>query len=223
LQSSPADAARILEKLCRDYWLPIYATLRRTGHARHDAEDLTQGFFAELLRDSTLHQARPERGRLRSFLLGALRRFVADGVRHRLSQKRGGGAVHLAVEAGSVEAGLLADLRDEQDPEKIYAAAWAQALLDRVRAAMRAGFAEREALYTVLEPVIEGEETRLPFCELASLLGQSESGARVTIFRLRQRFRELLTEAVRLTVTTPDEVPEELEWVQATLAGRIKR
>jgi RNA polymerase sigma factor (sigma-70 family) len=217
LRGSEAESARALEELCRHYWFPIYATLRRAGHSTHDAEDLTQGFFAELMSNRTLFAAQPERGRLRSFLLGALKRHIVDERRHRLAQKRGGGAAVLSIEWEGAEQRYIAELVDDRDPERMYLSAWAHSLVERVREKMRAGFKGRESIYAVLEPLIEGEETGIAFRELAERLGQSESGARVTVFRLRQRFRELLTAAVRQTVETPAEVEEEMEWVLGTL------
>jgi RNA polymerase sigma-70 factor (ECF subfamily) len=220
LRGTEAESARALEDLCRHYWFPIYATLRHGGRTAHDAEDLTQGFFAALMADRTFFAAQPERGRLRNFLLGALKRFLADEARHRLAQKRGGGATMLSIEWERAEQRYLAEPMDERDPEKIYLSAWAHSLLERVRAKVRAGFAGRETEYAALAPFIEGEENGIPFRELAARLGQSESGARVTVFRLRQRFRELLTEAVRQTVETPAEVEEELAWLLGVLRER---
>ena len=217
LRGTEAEAARALDDLCRHYWFPIYATLRGGGRSTHDAEDLTQGFFAALMADRALLAAEPGRGRLRNFLLGALRRFVADEARYRLAQKRGGGAIVLSIEWGRAEERFLAEPVDVRDPEKIYLSAWAHSLLERVREKVRAGFAGRETAYVALAPFIEGEESGIPFRQLGERLGQSESGARVTVFRLRQRFRELLTEAVRQTVETPAELEEELAWVLGVL------
>ena len=222
LRGAEGESARALDELCRHYWFPIYATLRRGGRSTHDAEDLTQGFFAALMADRTFLAAQAERGRLRNFLLGALRRFVADEARHRLAQKRGGSAIVLSIEWERAEQRYLAEPVDERDPEKIYLSAWAHSLLERVREKVRASFAGRETAYAELEPFLEGDENSIPFRELGARLGQSESGARVTVFRLRQRFRELLTEAVRQTVETPGEVEEELAWLLGVLRQRPK-
>jgi DNA-directed RNA polymerase specialized sigma24 family protein len=220
LRGSEAQSARALEALCRNYWYPIYATLRRSGHSQHAAEDLTQGFFAELLREEILLDAQAERGRLRSFLLAALKRFVAECTRHRMAQKRGGGALILSIEWERANERYIAEPMDERDPEKIYLSTWVWNLVDRVRQKLRAGYAGREQAYAALEPFIEGEDTCAPFRELGTLLGQSESGARVTVFRLRQRFREMLIDAVRETVASPDEMQDELAWVQRVLGER---
>jgi RNA polymerase sigma-70 factor (ECF subfamily) len=182
---------------------------------------LTQGFFADLLREQALLHAHADRGRLRSFLLAMLKRFVAESARHRLALKRGGGALMLSIEWERANERFLAEPVDERDPEKIYLNAWVWNLVERVREKLRAGFAGREETYAVLEPFIEGEESCAPFRELGALLGQSEAGARVTVFRLRQRFREMFIEAVRQTVESPGELQEEMAWVQSVLsAGR---
>jgi DNA-directed RNA polymerase specialized sigma24 family protein len=220
LRGGEAESTRALEALCRNYWYPIYATLRRSGHSQHDAEDLTQGFFADLLREQTLLDAEAERGRLRSFLLATLKRFVAESVRHRLAQKRGGGVTLLSIEWEHANERYIAEPVDERDPEKIYLSTWVWNLVERVRQKLRAGYKGREETYAALEPFIEGDETCAPFRELGTLLGQTEAGARVTVFRLRQRFREMLTEAVRQTVDSPDEVQDELAWVQSILGER---
>ncbi len=217
LHGEEAEATKALDEICRYYWFPIYATLRRGGYNTHDAEDLTQGFFADLLADRTLFTAQQERGRLRSFLQAVLKRYVADCARHRMALKRGGGAAMLSIEWDRAEQRYQAEPVDEQNPEKIYLTAWAQSLVERVREKVRAGFVGREGTYALLEPFIEGDDKAVPYRELGEKLGQSESGARVTVHRLRQRFRELLTEAVRQTVETPGEVEEELAWVLGVL------
>lgn len=220
LRGSAEESAQALEALCRNYWYPVYATLRRSRHSQHDAEDLTQGFFADLLREQTLLNAQAERGRLRSFLLAALKRFVAESARHRLAQKRGGGAIVLSIEWERANERFLAEPLDERDPEQTYLHAWVWNLVEHVRKKMRAGYAGREDVYAELEPFIEGEETCAPFRELGTKLGQTESGARVTVFRLRQRFREMFVDAVRQTVESPDELPDEMAWVQSVLGQR---
>jgi RNA polymerase sigma-70 factor (ECF subfamily) len=218
------ESARALNDLCRRYWYPIFAMLRHTGRTAHDAEDLTQSFFASLLADHTLHQADPGRGRLRSFLLGALKRFLADETRHRTALKRGGGITHLSLGTAGAEQRYLAEPVDDRDPEKLYLQAWVHNLVDRVREKLRAGFAGAgdAEKYAVLAPFIEGEAVPVSFRELGGLLGQTESGARVTVFRLRLRFRELLTEAVRQTVESPGEAAGELDWVLAILREQAK-
>ena len=218
---SEAEAARALEALCRHYWYPVFALLRREGRSPHDAEDLTQGFFAALLADRTLLTANPDRGRLRNFLLGTLRRFLADEARHRLAKKRGGGATVLSLERERAEDRYRIEPIDGRDPETLYLNAWACSLVERVRTRVREGFSGSPENYALLAPFIEGETTDMPYRELGGRLGQSEAGTRVMVHRLRQRFRELLTEAVRQTVESPDEVEDELSWVLSVLKGGL--
>lgn len=218
--SSKAEADRALNEICRHYWYPIFALLRHEGHSPPDAEDLTQGFFAALLADRALLRADPERGRLRNFLLGALKRFLADEFRHRTAKKRGGGVPLVSFERETAEHRYLSGPLDEHDPEKLYLTAWAHSLVDRVRQKMKAEFPGGEEAYAHLAPFIEGDAVDMPYRQLAAKLGRTESGARVAVHRLRQRFRELLTAAVRQTVESPGEVDEELAWVLSVLRRR---
>jgi len=216
-EGSEEEAARALNDLCRHYWYPVFALLRHGGHTAHDAEDLTQGFFAALLADRALLRAEPERGRLRNFLHGALKRYLTNEFRHRTAQKRGGGVAILSFEREAAEHRYLSGPVDERDPEKLYLTAWAHSLVDRVRQKMRAAFSGSDEAWAQLAPFIEGDTADMPYRELAAKLSQTESGARVMVHRLRQRFRELLTDAVRQTVESPCEVDDELAWVLGVL------
>jgi RNA polymerase sigma-70 factor (ECF subfamily) len=214
-----AHAPAALEELCRLYWLPIYAYLRRRGHAPADAEDATQQFFAELLADETLQSASAARGKLRTFLLAALQRSLADETRHRNRQKRGGGVPPVSLEWARAEALYFAEPVDTDDPEKLYFAAWGRTLMDRARDRLRASYGTRAELYTALEPYLDTDETSATYRETAAQLGISEVTVRVHVSRLRKRLAEMFRQEVRATVESDAECEAEMVWALQALRG----
>ena len=134
------QGSRALETLCQDYWYPLYAYIRRLGHSSHDAQDLTQCFFAYLLEKQLLAKAAPEAGRFRSFLLGSLRNFMANEWRRQQSQKRGGGTILLSFDAGTAEERYAAEPSETQTPQSLYEQAWAVAVLDQAMASLETEF-----------------------------------------------------------------------------------
>ncbi len=217
VRAGGAAGEAALAELCARYWYPLYAFLRRRGHAPPDAEDLTQGFFLGLLRDGLLTRAEAARGRLRTFLLAALERHVAGHLRRAHAEKRGGGALPIAWE--TAEARYAAEPADPHDPEKLYAASWAQALLGRARDRLQAAFAAqgRAEVFAVLEPHLAWGAARCDYAALAARLGSSEGAVRVMVHRLRGKFRALLEAEVAQTVASPAEVAGELAWLRAAL------
>lgn len=211
------DAAAALEELCRHYWRPIYSYLRQRGYAPEDAEDGTQQFFAELLTDETLHAAHPDRGRLRTFLLAALQRSLADQTRFRRRQKRGGGVPSLSLDWAREEEILFAEPVDHRDPEKLYLSAWARSLMDRARERLRASYGSRAALYTELERYLDNDHCSASYRETAARLAISEVTVRVHISRLRKRFAEMFRLEIRNTVESDADTEAEMEWVLAAV------
>ena len=209
-----------LEELCALYWYPIYAFLRRHGHAQHDAEDFTQGFFAKLLNDATFDAAQADKGRLRTFLLGALERHLTDQWRWQHRIKRGGGQQTIAFEELRAEERYAAEPRDHRDPAWLFTHAWAQLLVDGVRDKLRASFAEtgRAEVFTTLLPFLLMEDAPPSYREVAQKLDSSETAVRLLVFRMRGKFRELLREEVTRTVGAPEEVAGELEWLKSVVA-----
>jgi len=218
-ECSPASALA-LETLCRAYWYPLYAFIRRSGHGADDASDLTQEFFARLLEKNWLAEADPARGRFRSFLLTALKHFLANewSRAHRL--KRGGGHEFIALDAASAEERYALEPADAATPELLYDRRWALTLLARVQDQLRhemtaAGQGDR---FTALEPTLIGERTTLPYEELAARFGVTETAVKSMVLRLRRRFRALLREEVAQTLVEPKDVDAELASLFATLA-----
>lgn len=218
-QSDGADAIKALNDLCRRYWYPIYAYLRCRGYERADAQDLTQGFFLKAINHNLLATADQEKGRLRSYLLGALGRHLSDHNRHEHAEKRGGRAIVLPLECENAEDKFSNEPADHRDPETLYLASWARSLLDRVRDKVRKHFqrTDRADLFDALQPFIDTEDGQTPYSELAEKLQTSTSALRLQVFRLRKRFAKVLREEVALTVQTPEELEDELAWLSRTL------
>lgn len=215
------EAAAALEEICRDYWYPIYAFLRRNGLDLHDAQDAAQGFFQRLVSDNTLAEARRERGRLRSFLLGALKRVRIDDYRRDHARKRGGGEALVSIESSEAERLYQTRFSHHDDAEAIYLRSWAESLLQKVKAGLREEFTSRgrAALFEALEPHLVDEESAPPYAELARRLGSTPGAVRLLVFRLRRNFRERLEGAVAKTLLDPAEFDEEMAWLRRTLVS----
>jgi RNA polymerase sigma-70 factor (ECF subfamily) len=216
------EAARGLEAICRLYWYPIYAYLRRKGLSAHDAEDFTQELFQELISEDALQAVRQERGSLRGYLLGVLQRLLADEARHRAAHKRNPGLPLLSLDEISEEQRYGREPQDTQDPEKLFSQAWAQEVFAAVRGRLGEAFAEagRSAVFETLLPFLTCEEPPPSQREIAEKLGVSENAAGILVFRLRQTFRELLREEIAATVLSPEEIPAEMAWFRSMLGNR---
>ncbi len=216
------DAARAMEELCKGYWYPIYAFLRRSGHAAHDAEDLTQAFFQRLMTQDALMCAQQEAGKLRSWLVGVLKHQLSDHFRHLGTQKRGGGIPHVSFDEMAAEERYTLEPQTESDPEAFFTQVWAQDLLASVRSRLREAYeaAGRKEVFDLLLPYLMWDKEPPSGREIAEKIGSSEVGARILIHRLRVKFRTLLKEEVARTVLAPEEIPGELAWLQGVLAGQ---
>lgn len=201
-----------LGELCESYWFPVYAYVRRRGHAKEDAEDLTQGFFASLLARGDIAGLRRENGKFRAFLLAAMKHYLANEHDKRRRLKRGVGALHLSLDWQ--QADLRFRLADESSlpPDAAYDREWATALLERVLVAMELEADER---FAHLKPYLSLDRERIPYAEAAAALGLEEGAVRVAVHRLRKRYRQLLREEVARTLATPDSVDDELSALMA--------
>ena len=210
-----AESRDALEALCRVYWGPIYAFLRRCGHDAQNAEDLTQGFFLYVLQEDLLQKADPERGRFRSFLLGALKFFVSNEQARARSLKRGGRATLVRIDAEAASANPIStDLTPERAFERKWALAVIAEAMERLAREYRRAGAEQE--FGALQPHITGEpEDHLS--DLAARLGKTHGATRVMMFRIRNRFRRLIREVIADTLADPSQVEGELEELQRAL------
>lgn len=220
-QSASAGRQEALEQLCRAYWYPLYAFVRRQGYRPHDAQDLTQAFFERLLEKNYVGQANPGKGRFRSFLLGALKHFLADDWDKVRAQKRGGGQTVFSLDAEKAEGRYYLEPADNHSPEKIYERGWVLIVLEE--AARRLGqeyaAAAKAALFEELRRFEPGEPDGLSYAEAAARLGMPENTLKSHVRRLRQRNRELVRAVIAETVATPAEVDEEIRHLLLVLEG----
>lgn len=219
--SSAPGAKEALERLCRTYWYPLYAFARRQGHSPHDAQDLTQEFFAWLLESKHLRVADSERGKFRSFLLGMLKNFLSDERKRAQAQKRGGGQALISLDAASAEERFDLEPATDLTPEIIFDRRWAWTVMEQTVARLREEYvsAGRAELFEELKHFQPGEEAGQSYAEVAARLGLTESAVKSAIWRLRQRHRDLLREEIAHTVATPADVDEEVRYLVAVLGG----
>jgi DNA-directed RNA polymerase specialized sigma24 family protein len=215
---SPA-AQEALEKLCRTYWRPIFAFLRRRGIPLEEAEDITQGFFAELLERRSLTAVRKEKGRLRSFLLGGLKYFLANEGRRAMAIKRGKGQRLIPLEELRADERIDMEPSDPMTAEMIYERRWALTVLERVLSGLKEEYlsADNAALFDSLKELLPAEPGSPSQAEIAVRLGMTENAVRQAFYRFRQRYQALLREEIANTVATPGDIEDELRHLIAVL------
>lgn len=211
-QRDAPESAAALEQLCRVYWYPLYAYVRRMGKSSHDAEDLTQEFFARLLAKDYLAAVEPERGRFRTFLFMAFKRFLADEWDKSQALKRGGGLKPLSLDTSIAEHRYQAEWVEAMTPEHIYEHRWALTLLEQAMNRLQAEFrqAGKQGDFDRLKGFLTAEKGSINQAEVAASLGMSEGALRVAVFRLRRRFREVFQDEIAQTVARPDEIEVEI-------------
>ena len=218
-QRSP-QAAAALEKLCRTYWYPLYAYVRRRGYGEHDAQDLAQGFFARLVERNYLEAVGRQKGKFRSFLLAALNHFVSDEWDRVRAEKRGGGETFISLDDQTAEDRYRQEPADELSPEKIYERRWAMTLLDQVLRQLEAEFAAtgRLRLFEQLKVFLLDEKGVGSYAETAARLEMTEGALRVAVHRLRQRYGELFRDEIAHTVASPVEIEDEVRHLLGVLS-----
>jgi RNA polymerase sigma factor (sigma-70 family) len=219
-EAPTAESDAALETLCRAYWYPLYAYVRRSGHPPADAQDLTQAFFARLLEKAWLRDARPGLGRFRSFLLMALKRFLAKEWRRENARKRGGGLAFVALDADEAEARYAVE--PALGPDEIYERRWALTLLDRALAGLAEEYraTDRAAEFELLKGHLVAPRGEIDYETTAAELGLSAGAARVAVHRLRKRFREAIRAEIAETVAAPGELDVELAHFVKVLSAR---
>ena len=215
------EAVQALETLCRTYWYPLYAYVRRQGYDVADAQDLTQGFFAHILSRGFLKRASPSKGKFRSFVLWALKCFLADEWAKLQAKKRGGGLAPVFLDAQTAEARYRLEPADLRDPEKLFERRWATALLDRVLERLEEEFsnADRKRVFGELRVFLLGEKASASYAQVAASLQMTEGAVKVAVHRLRERYRELFREEVASTVEAPSEINDEVRHLFAVLTS----
>jgi RNA polymerase sigma-70 factor (ECF subfamily) len=217
-QQPTESAEAALAKLCQSYWYPVYAFVRRRGNNQDDARDLTQEFFSRLLEKNYLKDADPERGRFRSFLLAAVRHFLANEWNRGQAQKRGGGVLTIALDPGTAEGRYSLEPANQETPESLYERQWAMALLDQVMAGLRQEYASDGRLdhFEKLAPYLTGTG-ELPYADIAHQWKSSEGAVKVAVHRLRKRYRHLLRQKIAETVVSPEDVDDEIRFLLSAL------
>lgn len=205
-----SDAA--LEELCRTYWFPLYAYVRRRGYAKADAEDLVQAFFARLLEKNFLANLDSERGKFRAFLLAALKHFLANEWDKAQAQKRGGGETHLSLDWQTADTKFQVAAQNEPSPDKAFDREWALALLAKVIERLQAeSTAEGKGkLFEQLKVFLMAGKSESAQAEVARTLGMEEGAVRVAVHRLRKRYRVLLRDEIAHTLSDAKMVDEEM-------------
>lgn len=201
-----------LETLCRQYWPPLYAYIRRRGFRPPDAQDLTQQFFAHFLRQDAFGKADPARGRFRSYLLKSLQNFLADEWKCTHRVKRGGGVADLSWDSPTIGIRFSIDAKEPVTPEQAYDEQWAATVLDHALGRLQNEYADagKDRLFNQIKDHIWGPAGTTSYHQIAEALGVTEGALRVATHRLRLRFRELLRAEIAPTVKHPAEIDEEL-------------
>ncbi len=214
-------AREALANLCSAYWYPLYAFVRRQGASPAEAEDLTQGFFHHLLEKHSLEHVAPAGGRFRSFLLACLKNFLANERERANAQRRGSGRTMLSLDAGSAETQYLLEPKDNVTPEVIFERHWACAVLERALQELGADYRRRGQgeLFDALKDFLPGSGGNATRAEVAAKRGMSAGAMDVAVHRLRQRFGAVLREQVAQTVSSPEEVEEEIRYLISVIAG----
>jgi RNA polymerase sigma-70 factor (ECF subfamily) len=211
-QTQSDQASSALELLCRTYWYPLYAFVRRLGHNHEEAQDLTQAFFVRLLQKDYLALADRQRGRFRTFLLTALKNFLVNEWEKGQAQRRGGNQRFVDWAATDAEGRFLNEPVDGLTPELMYERRWVATLLEQVLAQLReeARISERQPLFERLKEYFWGDSSEATYSEIAIEFNMTETAVKGAAYRLRQRFRELLRAEIAHTVPGEDEIEDEL-------------
>jgi len=217
---NPTERRQALEVLARAYWQPVYTYIRTWRHSPEEAEDLTQSFLADFIERDSFAGLDAEGGRFRSWILAALKNFLIDDHRARTRIKRGGGVVHLSIDRDLGEEWLGAPQAAGAAPDVIFDRRWVAGILEGSLTQLREQCVKegKQRNFEVLVPLIAGMDHRASYADAALALGISEGNARVVAFRLRKRLRALVREAVEATVSSAEDVAEELDHLFAVFA-----
>jgi len=221
-QGQSPEAREALATLCQIYWYPLYAYARRQLPNVDDAQELTQEFFTQLLEKDYLRAADRERGKFRSFLLTAFKRFLIKERERAGTQKRGGGRPVLSLDLLAAERQYQLEPADHATPESFYQRRWALTVLEETLARLRQELinAGKEELFVALKETLTGVDAAEPYARIGARLNLSEQAVKVAVHRLRRRYAELLRAEIASTVTTPQDVEDELRDLFAAVRAR---
>ncbi|MFN0009876.1 MAG: RNA polymerase sigma factor [Planctomycetota bacterium] len=209
----PVLSRPALETLCASTWYPLYAFVRRRGHDAEDARDLVQGFFARFLEKADLGSLDPARGRFRSYLLASMLNWLSDEHGRASARKRGGGVAPISIDFDVADERYRVDPGHDLTPERLFERQWALALLDLSLARVEREYAAtgKKELFEALKPALQGRSRDVPLSEIAARLGITEGAVKVAAHRIRHRFRDALRSEIAETVTTVEEIEEEIQ------------
>jgi len=211
-QRGTVESAVALERLCQSYWLPLYAYVRRRVSDVHDAQDMTQGFFERLLDKNYLADADPQRGRFRSFLLTAFKHFLSKEWEKAKAQKRGGGRSHISLNFSTGDSQITLQPAGGLTAEQMYERQWVITLLGRVMQRLETELEKvgKRSQFERLKDFIVSTKEETTYADVASELSMTESAARMATSRLRRRYRQLLREEIAQTVSSPEDIEDEI-------------
>jgi len=213
--------AQALGYLCENYWYPLYSYARRSGSSTHDAEDLTQGFFARFFGGQfELIDFEKREGKLRSYLLTAFKNFITNDHRHHSAQKRGGGIRPISLDAEAAENNYRNEPVEDETPESLFERRWAMSVMETAFERLEKDYraAGKLEVYTTLKEVLAMPDRMISFAEIGAPLGMTAGNARVAAYRMRQKLKVLIRREIEYTVETEAEAEEELRHLRATLA-----
>jgi DNA-directed RNA polymerase specialized sigma24 family protein len=216
----PTDSREALAALCQKYWHPVYAFIRSRGYDREQSQDLTQGFFALLIEKNYLLDADPQRGRFRFFVLAAVKHFLANEWDRAKRLKRGGGQVPVSLDLAEAEAWHIVAAVEQATPESVYERRWALSLLENVMSKLRAEFADagKANEFDRLSMFLNRDSDSARYDTVAEQMGISAGALRMSVHRLRRRYRSLLRTEIADSVCGPEEVDEELRFLLSILS-----
>ncbi|KPK41243.1 MAG: hypothetical protein AMJ65_09860 [Phycisphaerae bacterium SG8_4] len=220
-RSSSTRHEPALSTLCQTYWFPLYAYLRRHGHDAHQAADSTQAFFAQMLDKDYLRKVKPKGGKFRSFLLTALKHFVANERARAAAKKRGGGRSVISLDFANAETQYALEPADDLTAERLFEKSWALTVLERTMERLAAELASKgkQELFDHLRVYLAAEPSAIPYREVAAELGMTEGAARVAVHRLRKRCGQLLRDEIAQTVADEEQIDDEIRGLFAALGG----
>ena len=220
-QPDSPQAREALAKLCQNYWYPLYAFIRRSGHDEDTAKDLTQSFFEQFLEKNFLKDVAREKGRFRSFLLACVKHFLANERDWAQAARRGGSLRIIPLDTQIFEASEYRESARALSQEQIYERRWALALLETVRRNLENEYATagRKPVHNALQVYLSSERGQAPYAEVARCLDMSVDAVKKAVERLRRRYGELLREEIAHTVTHPAEIDDEIRHLRAVLSG----
>ena len=220
-ETTSLESQQALEQLCRTYWFPLYAYLRRRGQTSHDAQDLVQDVLAQLIERRAFQNLTPDKGRFRSFLIVCLNHVAADAAEGERAQKRGGGAALLSLDAEQADQLYLLEARKELGAEELFDRRWAMAVLDQALERLRAEqvAAGKEKLFARLRPFLADTAEAGDYEPVAAQLRLTPNAVAVTVNRLRSRYRELVRQVVAATVGNLSDVDAEMRHLLAAMRG----